>query len=251
LKAIALLIFIIGALPSAQADETDARNILKKMSDYIGKQKSISFDLDSSLDVVTQDQQKLSIASSSKIQMRRPNKLSIQRKGGFAETDLLFNGKTLWVYRKDKNIYAKLDFPGTVENLMDELSNKWQRPLPGADLFVTNFFESVMPHVVNVKDLGSGFIRGVECDHLAFKTDDVDWQIWVVRGLKPYPMRLTITSSKVPAAPQYVLDVLNFKSGLTFMNSSFAFHAPKAAKEVTTTELNDFDELPEYFKPQN
>ncbi len=249
LKAIAFLLCAVFAFPSAQADETDARNILKKMSDYIGKQKNITFDLDSSLDVVTLDQQKLSIASSSVVKLKRPNKIFISRKGGFAETDLIFNGKQVWVYRKDKSIYAKMDVPGDVENLMDVLSNKLQRPLPGADLFVANFFDSVMPLVVNIKDLGSGFIRGVECDHLAFKTDEVDWQIWIARGLQPYPMRLSIASAKAPGAPQYVLDVMNFKSGNIMMDSGFTFQVPKSVKEVAPSDLNDFDELPDLFKP--
>jgi Predicted periplasmic protein (DUF2092) len=38
-------------------------------------------------------------------------------------------------------------------------------------------YKELMPLVVEAKDLGSGVIRGVECDHLAFRTEEVDWQI--------------------------------------------------------------------------
>ena len=35
--------------------------------------------------------------------------------------------------------------------------------------------------------LGAGVIAGVTCDHLAFRTDTVDWQIFVAQGDRPFP----------------------------------------------------------------
>jgi hypothetical protein len=58
-----------------------------------------------------------------------------------------------------------------------------------------------MSEVNDVKDLGSGVIHGVECDHLAFRTKEVDWQIWIGQGARPYPCRYVITSKKVTGWP--------------------------------------------------
>ena len=44
-----------------------------------------------------------------------------------------------------------------------------------------------MADVTDVKDLGSGVIGGVECDHLAFRAKDTDWQIWIAQGEEPIP----------------------------------------------------------------
>jgi hypothetical protein len=56
-----------------------------------------------------------------------------------------------------------------------------------------------MPNVTNTKDLGSGVIGGTECDHFAFRTQDVDvdWQIWITQGDQPHPCRYVITSKQV------------------------------------------------------
>ena len=51
-----------------------------------------------------------------------------------------------------------------------------------------------MTDVTDVKDLGSGVIGGKECDHLAFRAKDTDWQIWIAQGDEPYPCRYVITS---------------------------------------------------------
>ena len=42
-----------------------------------------------------------------------------------------------------------------------------------------NLCGELMPSVIDANDLGSGVIGGVECDHLAFRTEEVDWQIWI------------------------------------------------------------------------
>ena len=77
--------------------------------------------------------------------------------------------------------------PGTVDQLIDTLQDKYNRPVPGADLLMTNSYDELMQDVYDSKDLGSGVINGVECDTLAFRKNDVDWQIWIAQGDRPYP----------------------------------------------------------------
>lgn len=56
------------------------------------------------------------------------------------------------------------------------MRGKYNKPLPAADLIMADVYEQLMPQVIDVKDLGSGVIGGMECDHLAFRTKVVDWQ---------------------------------------------------------------------------
>ena len=99
----------------------------------------------------------------------------------------------------------------------------------------------------DAKDLGSGVIRGVECDHLAFRTDEVDWQIWIAQGDRPYPCRYVITSSKVKGSPQYTIDVRDWKTGAEVASDSFSLTVPQGAKELKPGDVPDFDELPALF----
>jgi hypothetical protein len=77
------------------------------------------------------------------------------------------------------------------------LREKYNKILPGADLLLSNVYDGLMADVVDAKDLGSGMIGGIECDHLAFRTEDVDWQIWIAQGDRPYPCRYVITTKHV------------------------------------------------------
>ncbi|XHM74944.1 DUF2092 domain-containing protein (plasmid) [Mesorhizobium sp. ANAO-SY3R2] len=235
-------------MPSARADEAQAKELLKSMSDYLAAQTNISFDTDTSLELVTKQDQKLALASSGSVTLNRPDRLLATRKGGFADVELVFDGKTVTLANKDSKEYAQLEVPGTIDHLVDVLRDKLHRPLPAADLLMSDVYQELMAHVVDVKDLGSGYIGGVECNHLAFRAKDVDWQIWIAEGEHPYPCRYVITSTKVKGAPQYSVDISNWKTGAGAPSSDFTFKAPDGFKQVKPDAIADTDELPALFK---
>jgi hypothetical protein len=78
---------------------------------------------------------------------------------------------------------------GTIDHLVDELREKLHVPVPAGDLLMSDVYGALMADVTDTKDLGSGVIRGKECDHLAFRTDATDWQIWIAQGDTPYQQR--------------------------------------------------------------
>jgi hypothetical protein len=236
-----------GALSGARADEADAKKLFKAMSDYMAAQKAISFQYETNLEIVTKDKQKLGIASSGKITLNRPDKIRATRTGGFADVEFVFDGKTLTLLGKTANLYGQLEVPGTIDHLVDELRDKYRRPLPGADLLLSNVYDQLMPTVVNVKDLGSGVIGGVECDHLAFRTKEVDWQIWIAQGSRPYPCRYVITSNKVAQAPQYSLTISGWKTGDEIGAEDFTFKNAAGATKKDLADLPSLDELPAIF----
>jgi hypothetical protein len=250
-SALALtLVAVLAAPPNAVAGEDDAKALLKAMTDYMAAQKAISFDFDAILEVVTDDGQKLALASSGAVTLNRPDKIRASRSGGFADIKTVFDGKTLTVLGENANIYTQVEIPGSIDHLIDELKDKFNRPLPAADLLLTNAYDDLMANVVDVTDLGSGVVGGTECDHLAFRAKEVDWQIWIAQGNRPYPCRYTITSKLIAGDPQYSVQVRNWKTGDEVAADSFAFEAPAGAKGVDMAELKkmkDMDELPSNF----
>jgi hypothetical protein len=244
--ALALMV-VVGAPTAARADEAAAKSLLKAMSDYLAAQKAISFSYDSNLEIVTKDKQKLALASSGTVILDRPDKARVTRHGGFADIEAVFDGKTLTLLGKNTNLYAQVDVPGTIDHLIDELRDKYHRPVPGADLLLSNVYEQLTPPVTNVKDLGSGVIGGVECDHLAFRTEEVDWQIWIAQGTRPYPCRYVITSKLVADGPQYSIQIRDWKTGNEVAMDDFIFKNSMNAKKIELKDIPDADELPKIF----
>jgi hypothetical protein len=248
-SAMALTLVVgLGTSVGVNADEADAKRLLKAMSDYLAAQKALSFEYDATLEVVTKEEQKLALVSSGAVTLSRPDKILVTRAGGFADVEMFFDGKTLTILGKNLNIYAQQDIPGTLNHLVDELRFKHNRPLPAADLLLTDSYDALMHDVVDVKDLGSGVVGGVECDYLAFRTEEVDWQIWIAQGERPYPCRYTITTKLLAGEPQYTIQFRDWKTGDEVAATDFSFKNPTDAKKVDLKNLEGTGDLPEHFR---
>jgi hypothetical protein len=238
----------IASMSIARADEAQAKSLFKAMSDYLAAQKAISFDYDSNLEIVSTQQQKIGLASSGTLTLNRPDKLHATRTGGFANVETVFDGKTLTLLGKNAKLYAQVEAPGTIDQLVDVLRDKYHRPVPAADLLMSDPYKELMSLVTDVKDLGSGVIHGIECDHVAFRTKEVDWQIWIAQGARPYPCRYVITSKKVTGSPQYTLDITAWKAGTEVASDGFKLEIPADAKKLTADQVPDLDDIPGLFK---
>lgn len=248
-KALGWVAFLAAALTgvAAHADEADAKRLLKAMSDYLAAQKSLSFNFESDLELVSTQQQKLALASSGTMTINRPDKLHATRTGGFSDAEMVYDGKTVTLFGKNSNAYAQVEAPGTIDKMVDMLRDKYHRPVAAADLLMSDPYKELMPEVYDVKDLGSGVIHGVECDHLAFRTKEVDWQIWIAQGARPYPCRYVITSKKVTGWPQYTVDIWEFKSGPQVAADSFKLELPSGAKRLLPEQVPGVNDIPGLF----
>ena len=106
-----------------------------------------------------------------------------------------------------------------------------------------------MSSAVDLKDLGSGVIHGVECDHLAGRTNEVDWQIWIAQGDRPYPCRYVVTTKLLTGAPQYSVDITNWKAGAEVASVDFSLKNAADAKKMDLKDLSDTDACPAYLRP--
>ncbi len=161
---------------------------------------------------------------------------------------MLFDGKTLTLVGKNANLYTQISVPGTIDNLVDVLREKYKRPLPAADLLMSNAYDELMSDVIDVKDLGSGVIDGVECDYLAFRKKEVDFQIWIAQGTNPYPCRYVITSKDIPHSPQYSIQIRDWKTGSAVASDDFGFKNSTNAKKVDVKDLKGMSALPGHFR---
>jgi hypothetical protein len=108
-----MAILVASAAQSARAQ--DAAKVLKAMSDYTAGQKSISATFDSDIEIITPELQKIQFTSSGQLKLNRPDKLRIRRTGGYADVELIYDGKTLSLYGNNAKSYVKADAAGTVD----------------------------------------------------------------------------------------------------------------------------------------
>lgn len=232
-------------LPPAQAQDLDpnATEVLQFMSDYLGATQALSFNADIDFEVIATNGQKLQFSSYASVLLNRPNGLHIRRQGPVADVEILFNGSQLTVFGRRINAYVQQAFTGTVDESILAVEADTGIPFPGADLLFSNTYEVLMEGVTSSQYLGTGYINGVEVHHLAFREDDVDWQIWVQTGDRPLPMKYVITTKWLTGAPQYETRLRDWNTSPPVSQDAFTFTAPTGARlleALPPSQLEDF-----------
>ncbi len=238
-----------GAAPAkAESPDEAARQVLKSMTDYVSKLDVVSLDFSADLEAVTTKGFKVQFPASGHMTLDRPNKFKITRKGGHSDIELVSDGETVTLYGRGKNAYAQKNAPESFDSFVNMGREKSGMDIPGADLFLSDSYKVLMEPVTEAMYLGTGVVDGVECDHLAFRTPDVDWQIWVAQGDKPYPCKYVVTSKWTTAAPEYSLRIRNWNDSPKLEDDSFAFKPGEAAKKVDLSDIDASVLMPENLK---
>ena len=243
--SILLAAVLLAAGAGLRAQENDAKSILKAMSDYVGNQKTIGLTFDSDIEVITPQLEKIQFSNSGKALLSRPDKLHARRVSGHADVELFYDGRTATIYGKSINGYTQTDAPDTLDKFIEALRAGHGVAMPGADLLITNSYEVLVADVMEAKHLGRAIIDGRECEHLAFRNFDTDWQLWIEAGERPIPRKMVITSKTINSAPQYTLRVKSWETGVNPAPDAFTFVPPAGAGKLGPDALIELDELPQ------
>jgi hypothetical protein len=202
---------------------------LKKACTYLAKMKSFRFQVNETLDEVTDDGQKLQFNNERKVTVVRPDRLYVESTGDtVGERQFYYNGKTITLYDKKKNVYFTAKAPATIDGMMDELHDKYGQSQPLADLLFAD------PYKVLTENAKSGGYVGLHRvgHHLAFRNPALDWQMWIQPGDKPLITKMVITFKRDASAPQYSARLRHWVENPAVTKSMFEFKPPKGAKKA-------------------
>ncbi len=235
---------LIAAALGATARADDPKTILKAMADYVASQKTLSLSFDADIEVITPQIQKIQFTASGELDLSRPDKVRARRTGGYADVELVADGKALTLFARNAGLFAQVSTEGMVEPLIDRLRSEYGLEMPGADLLRADAYEVLMEDVIEAEHIGRGVVDGIECEHLAFRNNETDWQIWIEVGAKPIPRKYVITSKGVAAAPQYTLRIKDWRPDVQFAAEAFVFQPPASVRKVEIADLGHLDEIP-------
>ena len=233
----------LPAGPALAQQPGDAKAILKSMSDYMASQQSLAADFDVGLGVMTTEGQKIEFTASGTTTLARPDKIHASRRGGYSDVEVVFDGQQVTIVDRAHGRYSQVKATGTVDQLFDQIRTKYGVELPGADLLMSNSYKELMADVVDAKHIGEGVVGGRDCEHLAFRNQDTDWQIWIRKGAQPLPCKLVITSKQEKGMPEYSVTFRDWKMQPPG-SSAFVFSPPNGFKSVSLQDLKAVSDLP-------
>lgn len=221
--------------------EPDADKILRAMSSYLGGLKTLSMKADIDFEILTSEGQKLQISSYATMVMERPNKFNITRKGMIADAEFFYDGEVLTLLGKNLNVYSQTAVSGTIEDAIVAYEFETGIPAPGADLMFTDSYNVISEGSESGFYLGTTFVGGVECHHLAIRKADVDLQIWIKAGDEPLPMKYIITTKWLTAAPQYEIRMRDWDTSPKISDQLFKFSVPEGAEKLEIMVSDELD----------
>jgi hypothetical protein len=212
--------------------EPGAVQTLRRATDYLAGLKAFRADGDTVIEYVLPDGQKLQFGHRTSFMVQRPNKLRAKRVGDIVEQVFSYDGTSLSVDLPKEKYYATVAAPPTIDAMLDFAREKFNVIAPASDLVYADAFDRLTKGLTSAIVVGPTSVAGVSCDHLAFRNDEVDWQIWIERGKKPLVRKFVVTSKKMPQSPQFSVVLTKWDTAPAFADAAFSFVPPKDAMKI-------------------
>lgn len=223
-----------GTAETAQAISPEAQAVLDRMSAFLTAQKTFSIESQSTRDDVVAFGYKLQDNEHATLTVQLPNKLRTEISGDERNRLFIYDGATLTMYSPDDSAYTRVKAPDTIGKLVEKLLNAGIE-MPMIDMLYSVHHGSLTEAVRGGVLVGDSNIDGVDCDHLAFRQANVDWQLWVEKGDKPLPRKMVITTRYEVGDPQYQATLRwNLKPKIDA--STFVFKPEKGVNEIPFTD---------------
>ena len=230
-----------AAAAVAETVDPAALSALETMSRYLGALKTFEVRTTSSIDEVLASGQKVQFDSGATYRVRRPDAFRIETRSDRRVRDFYYDGKSFTMHSPRMSVFAQVDAPPTIGEVLGKLETEYDVNLPLTDLFTWADSAAESAKVLtSALYVGPARVRDTECDQFAFRQPDVDWQIWIQRGDTPLPRKVVITTTDDPAMPQYTV-YLDWNLTPKFDDTTFAFTPPKDTYRIEIAKVSNTD----------
>lgn len=212
--------------------EDGAIDALKVMSAYLMSAKTLAITTQGSLDVVTNDGQRIQLDGTTHYKVRRPG-FVIDYVSDIKSRRFIYDGKNFTVYSPKLGFYATVPAPATNREVLETIYNKFGISLPLEDLFRwgDGSHAERIAALKSAYEVGPATIDGVPTDHFAFREADVDWEVWIQQGDQPLPRKLVIVDRTDPSRPTFTSRI-QWQMNPTFSDADFAFVPDANSKRI-------------------
>lgn len=230
------LVFAADTATSSISPEAD--QLLRAACANLAAAKAFSFKAEVWEDAVVAGH-KVATTKTVDAQVRRPDRVQIEVRSPQRSRGFWYDGKSLTLLDRVRNLYGSIAVPETIDKVLDAANDKYGITFPLEDLLVNDPYASASGAIKGGAYFGKVKILGTPCQHIAFSTDKVDWQLWIQDGANPLPRKLVITYKQEATAPQVtaIFSDWNLKNKLP--DKTFVFTPPKGAAKIEILPVTD------------
>jgi hypothetical protein len=243
LVACVLCLFLVpAALPAApKSPEIDpiALAHLKRMCDTLAEAPAFTYQSRSIVEAPTPSGQSITLFPSAEVALKRPDKLRVELRGEAPAFDFFYNGKTAAAFAPTTKNYSLAAAPPTIDAMLPALEKETGIRLVTAPLLFSDPYAAVAKSITSASVVGSTVVKGIPCQHLAFRSKGVDWEIWIEEGDRDLPRRLVVNFTEDANLPRMLVEFTKWNLRPWLRDSIFDFEKPDDGKEIPFVSVRE------------
>jgi hypothetical protein len=209
----------------------DPDQLLRQMSEKLAQAKHLSFKVERKLDAALVEGRNIPENAQIEISVSRPDKFLANSVGQDNARQLVFDGQNLSVYDETMKLYATVPAPGTIDEEVAKINEKYGFTPPLAEFILSDPYTALSPRIKTTAYRGKEAVGAVECHHLSLTGEVADSELWIgVADL--LPRKLVATFKDRDGSPQLQADFSDWNLAVTFDDKLFTFVAPSDAERV-------------------
>jgi hypothetical protein len=226
---------LVGAVCTNAPAQTNisprAESVLHSACDFLAHTRAFSLSAEVWREHVDETGQKIQFSRNLEMDVKRPSGLRLEISSPLSARGFWYDGKTLTILDRKHNWFSTIDMPSTLDKTADAAHDQGI-DLPLVDLALSNPYKNAMEKVLTGRYYGISPVLGVDCHHLAFTQDNVDWQIWIEDGPQPLIRKFVITYNNEPGEPQFTALITSYNLTDRIADSDFVFERPPGATQI-------------------
>ncbi|NLI80349.1 MAG: DUF2092 domain-containing protein [Deltaproteobacteria bacterium] len=218
---------------TAPMPTASAMDVLRRMGDFLSRQPKFSVTITDAYDVLQASGQKIEFGDVRRLTIVRPDRLRLDvlRSDG-DKAQITFDGRVITVYSPNHKVYGVSYVPKDIDGAVAHFIGELQMRLPLAMLFVSRLPQEILRRVISAEIVEISAIMDPPCFHVAARTDQVDFQLWVPAQGDPLPRRVVITYKNEPGQPQFHANFADWNLAPEAPENLFVLAIPQDARRI-------------------
>jgi hypothetical protein len=241
LPPVATPVPVVSPIRNAPAPEIAplADRLLTRTCEVLGAVDAFSFHAEVLFDQVLPSAVKVQYAGEINFAIKRPNELAITFRSDLGAKELWYQDSTLTILDQPHLMYANIAVPNSIDAMLDQVAAMHNLKLPLSNLAYSDPCLRIRKQILFGTYVGVNDVNGVDCDHLAFSSAKIDFQIWLDRSPKPVPRKIVINYRTEPGSPEYIAVLSDWKFPKNIADSHFRPRLPAGAKRIEFLKVKE------------
>lgn len=205
---------------------------LKRMSVTLAAAKAFTYQSRTISEVPAKNGQLLTVFSTANVALKRPDKLCARLTGEAPHFDFFYDGTNATAFAPANNVFSISKAPPTLDAMLPALEKETGIRFASAGLLFSDPYKVLTDDLKSALYVGLVPVNGVLCEHLAFKGNGGNWEIWIETGARALPLRLAVTYTDRPNSPRVLVEFFHWDLHPGLRPGDFVFHKPAGSREI-------------------